>query len=457
MAVFDDDRNSCKVIETCLRSMNCTSRIFTDAHLGLTELMEHPADIVITDLRMPKLDGLTLLKRIKEKSPLVEVIMVTGYADKGVAIEALRWGAFCLLEKPLNPIELIEIVKRTVVFRTTQQERDRLAEQLSLVTQQEAKRWGIDAFVGESRAMREVVKTIRLLQAAPATSVLITGESGTGKELVARAIHFGSVRTVKPFIPVNCSAIPTELAESTLFGHRKGSFTGASGDRKGCFEHADGGTAFLDEIGDMPPAIQAKLLRVLEDGVVVPVGATEGRKVNVRVIAATNMDLGAKIAAGLFRADLFYRLNAFPVSVPPLRKHSEDVPLLATHFTRLLSSEMGIVCPLLSDDVKATLEQYNFLGNTRELKNIIERALIECAGKVITIKHLHLADCDPRSVSNVPDPSFWPLPANLHEAEGMLIKRAVDQAAGNLSLAARALGISRTKLYRMLSLPDSKP
>lgn len=454
IAIIDDDRNSCSAIEMALRSIECTPRIYSDAQQALTELQANPTEVVITDIHMPKVDGITILKTIKEKLPSVEVIIVTGFADKALAIEALRWGAFSLLEKPVNLAELLEVVKRTVHYRTIRTERDQLAEQVSLLTRQEIARWGIKAFVGESAAIKEVLKNIRLIQRSASTSVLITGESGTGKELVARAIHFGGSRANHPFIPVNCSAIPSELAESTLFGHRKGSFTGAQADHKGCFEQAHKGTIFLDEIGDMPMALQAKLLRVLEDGIVVPVGAAEGRKVDVRVIAATNATLHDKIESGAFRSDLFYRLSAFPIMIPPLREHPGDIPLLARHFIKSLSGEMGFPTPALDETAIETLKQYPFPGNVRELKNLIERALIESGGRTILPRHLHLVPEHAAPASQNESAASMTLPATLREAEIMLVKRALFQAGGNVSAAAKTLGISRARLYRMLSIAE---
>ena len=251
-------------------------------------------------------------------------------------------------------------------------------------------RWGISGFVGRSRLLRRILSEIERLHQFAGTNVLITGESGTGKELVARAIHCSSPRASAPFIPVNCVAIPGELAESLLFGHTRGSFTGAFTDRKGWFELADGGTLFLDEIGDMPPALQAKMLRVLEDGQVVPVGASHPKRVDVRVVAATNADLQERIASGAFREDLYFRLARYLVEMPPLRDRVEDIGLLADHFLTLFATEMGVPKPPLTPRALALLESHTFPGNVRELKNVIERALIESAGRPIEPSHLRL-------------------------------------------------------------------
>ncbi|MBI1928042.1 sigma-54-dependent Fis family transcriptional regulator, partial [Candidatus Poribacteria bacterium] len=320
-------------------------------------------------------------------------------------------------------------------------------ERLSLISQREAERWGIAGFVGQSETLRNILTEVRRLQATERTSVLITGESGTGKELIARAIHFGSSRKDGPFFRINCSAIPTALAESLLFGHVQGAFTGAVSDRKGYFELADGGTLFLDEIGEMPLELQVKLLRVFEERSFIPIGGTHEKPVDVRVLAATNADLQAKIRDGGFREDLYFRLAVFTVKVPPLRARPTDIPLLANHFLQLYSAAMGISTPALSRDALEALKAYAFPGNVRELKNIIERALIESGGEEIQPEHLHFiqpfvhAEAAARSVK---------IPLNMREGEIFLIKRALKQANGNVSEAARLLGVTRATIYRKL-------
>jgi transcriptional regulator with PAS, ATPase and Fis domain len=282
----------------------------------------------------------------------------------------------------------------------------------------------------------------------------MTGESGTGKELIARGIHYGGPRAGAPFVPVNCVAIPEDLAESMFFGHLKGSFTGATGDRKGYFELAHGGTLFLDEIGDMPLILQAKLLRVLEDGIVTPVGSAGGKAVDVRILAATNVDLHTKIATGAFRQDLYFRLARFTVVTPPLRERREDVALLASHFLNLFATEMGIKAPHLTPEALAALESYHFPGNVRELKNVIERSLIESGGGKIQQQHLHLiptggngsAPAKPNKVAAIAE-----LPLKLEEAENLLIQRALAQTNGNIAEAARLLGVHRTRIYRKIA------
>jgi DNA-binding NtrC family response regulator len=462
VAVVDDDPVVCDTISLYLTTaVGCQVHAYTAAQLCLDGLLDaNPPDIVITDLRMPGMDGLTLLREVKQRSPSTDVILITGQVDKDIAVQALKLGAFDFFEKPIDCDELVETIRRTVRYRTVLQERDRFAEQLSFVSNREAQQWGIDAFVGQSAAIANLLGDIRLLQRSANTSVLVTGESGTGKELVARAIHFGGSRAARPFIPVNCSAIPAELAESMLFGHVRGSFTGATADRKGCFELAHEGTLFLDEICDMPLTMQAKLLRVLEDGIVVPVGQTNGRHVNVRVLAATNADLENRIATERFRADLFHRLATFSLHLPPLRERAADVALLAAHFARVLSSEMGLpVVPAFSREALAMLTQYRFPGNVRELKNIVERALIRCGGREIGVDNLeflnfgvHREPANARSASApIREAASEDLPLNLAAAENLVIRKAMQAACGNVSEAARLLGINRTKLHRKLA------
>jgi len=335
--------------------------------------------------------------------------------------------------------------------REAEHARDKATQRLSTLASREAQRWGLSGFIGESPHLRRILDDIERLQHFGKTSVLITGESGTGKELVARAVHHQSPRAEGPFIPVNCVAVPAELMESMFFGHTKGAFTGATSDRKGWFELADGGTLFLDEIGDMPAALQAKLLRVLEDGMVTPVGSTQPRHVDVRVVSATNADIASKITAGEFRQDLYFRLARFTVETPPLRTRPDDLPLLAAHFLNLFATEMGMSPPTLSKEALGVLQGYAFPGNVRELKNVMERALILSAGKPIKREHLQLIG---GSVSVAPAPtrtsasSAAEIPLNLEAAEQALIQRALEQTNGNVAEAARLLGVNRSRIYR---------
>ena len=320
------------------------------------------------------------------------------YTFEIVAVDRdLNYSAAATLSLAIVPDHRLEreMARRRVAEQRQQQAVNALEkadEQLELISAREALRWGIEGFIGRSQTIRRILDDVRQVQAAGTTSVLITGESGTGKELIARAIHFGGRRSKGAFIPVNCSAIPAELAESTLFGHVRGAFTGASAERKGAFELADKGTLFLDEIGDMPLPLQAKLLRVLEDGAVTPLGGGRERQVDVRVVTATNADLRAQMEAGVFRQDLYFRLARFPVQLPPLRQRREDISLLAHHFLDLFAAEMGIPHPALNSEALSALEGYAFPGNVRELKNMIEYALIKSSGSPIGLAHLSFMD-----------------------------------------------------------------
>jgi DNA-binding NtrC family response regulator len=384
-------------------------------------------DIILLDILMPPgIDGYEVCRRLKQnkETAQIPVIFITVKEDMESLIEGFRAGGVDYITKPFYKEELLarvethlkishltqELLKKNRELQEEMERREQAEkaqkqaeaerkqafdalqkadEHLSMISQLEAERWGIDAFIGKSNTIRGILDEIRQLQSASAVSVLITGESGTGKELIARAIHFGGERARGPFIPLNCSAIPSELAESTLFGHVRGAFTGAKESRKGYFELADGGTLFLDEIGDMPLELQPKLLRVIEDGCFVPVGSSHEKRVNVRILAATNQDLEKKIASGAFREDLYFRLERFTVTVPPLRERKEDIPLLIEHFLNMFAVEMGIPKPELSLEALSALEEYHFPGNVRELKNIIEHALIKSSGSVIKPEHLH--------------------------------------------------------------------
>ncbi len=439
-------------------------------------------DLILLDIMMPELDGFETCRRLKQNDVTrdIPVIFITARNEMESVVAGFRAGGVDYVVKPFQADEVLSRVKTHLrlnrltrelldknhaleaeIKRREQAETElrQADDKLAAFSDLEAARGNIGGLIGHSAQLRKIVEEIRKLHNFANTSVLITGESGTGKELVARAIHFGSTRAKGTFVPVNCVAIPSELAESILFGHVKGAFTGATADRKGCFELADGGTLFLDEIGDMPLGLQVKLLRVLEDGCVMPVGATEPRQVDVRVIAATNADLDARITAGTFRADLYFRLARYTVATPPLRERLEDVPLLAAHYLKVFAAEMGQQPPGLSREVTAALKAYSYPGNIRELKNIIERALIQSGGETILPEHLQLqrSSAAPLALINPSAKQDFAtaLPLNLAEAEDVLIQRALDETGGNIAEAARLLGVHRTRIYRKLAQEES--
>jgi DNA-binding NtrC family response regulator len=398
------------------------------------------------------------------------VIFLTALTDVADMVTGFRAGGVDYIAKPFHEEELRqrvathlslrkstqalqeqnEILQNEIAQRTAlTRERNHLADRLSFQSDEEARRWKLDGFVGHSGTLKAILRDVGRLQQT-SVSVLITGESGTGKELVARAIHSSSERSAGPFVPVNCAAIPHELADSLFFGHVKGSFTGANTDKPGYFQLANGGTLFLDEIGDMPLDLQAKLLRALEERAVMSVGGSTEDAVDVRVVSATHTDLPAAIREGGFRQDLYYRLAGFPVSVAALRDRQDDIPLLAAHFLQLLADEMRVPVATVTDAALEMLSAHAFPGNIRELKNIVERALIESGGADIEPKHLHLEAAAPAApiTSGV---SVEGLPLNLAEAEIALIQKALARTDGNMAQAAKLLGISRTKLYRRLA------
>ncbi len=443
---------------------------------GLRIAQKVVPDVILLDLMMPGRDGFEICRTLKE-APLtreIPVLFITAKKEPEFIVRGFKAGAVDYIHKPFQSEEVVSRVEAHLkltrlvgelrrkneeleqqIARTQAAEKARQTsdERLCSLSARETQRWGLAGFVGQSRTLRKILADIERLHQFGNTSVLITGESGTGKELVARAIHHGSPRASAPFIPINCVAIPAELAESMLFGHQRGSFTGAAADRKGCFELADGGTLFLDEIGDMALPLQAKLLRVLEDGQVTPIGAAEPRSINVRVLAATNADLHKKIAQGDFRQDLYFRLARYTVETPPLRDRPEDILLLAAHFLNFFSGEMGRPAPALSPEAAELLQEHSFPGNVRELKNVIERALIECGGQTIRPAHLRLmhvgatsgAPASPRAAAFSSS-----LPLNLEEAEQALIRKALQQTGGNVAEAARLLGVNRSRIYRRI-------
>ncbi|MBN1425222.1 sigma-54-dependent Fis family transcriptional regulator [Candidatus Fermentibacteria bacterium] len=389
-------------------------------------------DLVLLDVVMPGMDGYEVCRALKadETTRQIPVIFVTVQEDKESLIRGFEAGGVDYVGKPFEKEEILlrvrthlqiarlsralternqELEERAADLahanRQLQEANDQLREEmakrrdaeeavqladdrLALLARQEGERWGIEGFIGRSTTVKRILDDVRAVQTAEKTAVLITGESGTGKELVARAIHFGGPRSGGPFVTVNCSAVPKELAESIFFGHARGAFTGAHASHRGYFELAHGGTLFLDEIGDMDVALQAKLLRALESACITPVGSTREQTIDVRVVAATNQDLRARMAQGLFRNDLYYRLARFTVKVPPLRDRREDIPLLVDHFLTLFAADMGLATPTMDPEALQLLERYPFPGNVRELKNIIEYAVLRGRGTEIGTEHL---------------------------------------------------------------------
>ncbi|MBI2299248.1 MAG: sigma-54-dependent Fis family transcriptional regulator [Armatimonadetes bacterium] len=405
-------------------------------------------DVVVTDLKMPEMDGVELLRRLSERPAPPLVIILTGHATVETAIEAMRHGARDYLLKPCDMDELLLVLRREVETHAMRLENRRLRAEVATLQRRLESHEHYGEMVGGSPAMREVYRQVERLCQFHDIPVLITGETGTGKELVARALHHGSPRAPHPFIAINCGAIPTDLQESQLFGHRKGAFTGATEHYIGAFEAAHQGTLLLDEIGEMRPEMQVKLLRALEEKAVTPLGRNTPTPVDVRVVAATNRDLAAAVAEGSFRADLYNRIEGVVIHLPPLRERIEDLPLLAGHVLARIAEEYGILPKPLTAGAMQRLRSHRWPGNVRELQNVLRRAFLFAQGEAIEADDLTFGTSPP-PVAEVPQPESE-ANGRLDEQERRMIEAALREAGGNKSRAAAALGIDRKKLYRRL-------
>jgi len=418
-------------------------------------------DLVLLDIRLPGIDGLTLLPKLKAESPSTNVIVMTAHGSERVAVDAMRAGAFEYLTKPVDLDELLLVVNRAL-------EHQQLADNLSFLRRQEEQRSGLDRIIGESAGIRGLKETIRrltrteVIALSDPPTVLIMGETGCGKDLVARAIHYEGPRRTKPFIHVNCTALPATLFESELFGHVSGAFTSAVKAKRGLFEVANGGTIFLDEIGHLDADSQAKLLLAIEHRQIRPVGATEARPINVHIIAATNRDLAAAVTANEFRRDLYHRLRVIEMIVPPLRTRREDIPMLAAFFLAAHCRRFGLAPKRLSDDAIDTLARYNWLGNVRELSHILESAVLQVDGAEVTDRDLRLGQEEGGGHGirvDLPGGKSISMDFNngtptLDEVEYTILSTAFDYFGRNLSRAARSLGITREALrYRLNKFP----
>jgi two-component system nitrogen regulation response regulator NtrX len=407
----------------------------------LDRVTREPIDLIVLDVWLPGMDGLATLARLRERQVDAQVVLISGHGNIESAVRAIKLGAFDFVEKPLSLDKTVLVVRNALHQRRLEAENRALRASVNRAR----------TMVGESHAVRQLREQIAM--AAPTNGrVLIYGENGTGKELVARTIHSLSKRRQAAFVEVNCAAIPEELIESELFGHVRGAFTGALADRRGKFEQADGGTIFLDEIGDMSLKTQAKVLRVLQEQTLSPVGGATELKVDARVVAATNKDLQGEIRAGTFREDLYFRLNVIPIFVPPLRERTEDIPLLADHFMAEFAREYGRRVKRFDSGATAVLQRYEWPGNVRELRNVIERLMIMVPGESISAGDLGFLD-----VTTVGRGDAAVTPGGrltLHEArdrfERDLILRTLAEQQGNMSRTAEALGVERSNLYRKM-------
>ncbi|HTK24946.1 MAG TPA: sigma-54 dependent transcriptional regulator [Pyrinomonadaceae bacterium] len=448
--ICDDEEIMRDVLDTILSGAGYRVHLARTGEEAIEEYSQRPYDVVLMDVSMPGIGGLTALERLVEIDPEAAVLMITAYATFDTAISAWEKGAVGVIRKPFQNEQILALVARAIKKR-------RKEEELQNLRQAMVRSVNRDGFIGRSDVMENVFRLVE--RVAPARStVLITGESGTGKELVAKAIHESSPRADFPFVVVNCSNIPSELLESELFGHTKGAFTGAIASKKGLFEVADTGTIFLDEIGDLRPETQVRLLRVIQEREFTPLGDTMPVKVDVRIIAATNVDLKEAVKNGTFREDLYYRLSVVPVELPPLRQRREDILPLAQHFIRKYSEENGRhISENPAPEVLSLLENYNYPGNVRELENIIERAVVISQTDEITVECLRPEVRDPEkafemikategSAGDIDISRGVNFYDEVKRFEIDLIRRALDQTGGHQSRAARLLGLNATTL-----------
>ena len=450
--IVDDEQNLRHMLQTLLKREGYEPVGVSSVEGALKELSDRPYDIVITDLRMPEQSGMDLVDEIRRRNLGTTVVVMTAYGSRDIAIEAMKHGAYDYISKPFEADEIILLLRKAEERERLFRENQSLHKQIRAGGQEPET--GLGDLVARSRQMLDLFRTVRKI-AEFKTTVLIGGESGTGKELIARAIHRLSPRVEAPFIAVNCGAIPDTLLESELFGHRKGAFTDASRDRKGLFEEASGGTLFLDEIGELPMALQVKLLRVLQEGEIRRLGDSQDIKVDVRVVAATARDLSAEVGRGAFREDLFYRLNVFALHLPALRERREDIPLLVEHFLARMNARMGLAVAGTSAEAMRLLVEHDWPGNVRELENSIERAIVLCEGPQIEIdslperlRRINLPVAAAPSTGAEDDDLS--IKRASRRSEETLIRRALQKTRGNRTRAAELLEIShRALLYKI--------
>ncbi len=436
--VVEDKESMSEMLKETLESEGYRVISARDGLEGIRYLKECRVDLVLTDLKLPPKNGIDILKASKEENPLRPVIIMTAYGSVETAVTAMKKGAFDFITKPFDTDHLLMLIKRAI-------ETQRLFTENILLKEEFASKLGFPRIIGRSEKITSVAQMVQKV-ASTKTTVLLLGESGTGKELFARAIHNLSNRKHYPFVPINCAAIPRDLIESELFGHEKGSFTGADAKKLGKFELADKGTIFLDEIGDMDTTIQSKLLRAIEEGEIERVGAVKAIKVDVRIVAASNKDLEKAVEDKKFREDLYYRLNVFPIRIPPLRERNEDVPLLVEYFTNKYCLEIKTPVKSISKEALATLMNYRWKGNVRELENAIERAVILCDGDMIMPEHFILSRQFGFELSERPMSTQGTLETvakeALRKAETKRIVSALKETRGNKSKAAQILQVS---------------
>ncbi|HVN83278.1 MAG TPA: sigma-54 dependent transcriptional regulator [Candidatus Binatia bacterium] len=449
--VIDDESMIRWSIEQTLRAAGCEVSAAETATEGMALFRHQQPDVVFLDLRLPDTDGLSLLKEIKQESSETAVILMTAFGEIRTAVEAMRLGAFDYLRKPFDFNELEVLVERAI-------ETTHLKREVGELRQERKKAYRLENIVGESEKMKQVLNRLEKIAESEASTVLVRGENGTGKDLFARAIHYRSRRADGPFLDLSCTAMPETLLESELFGYEKGAFTDAKAMKRGLLELADGGSLFLDEVGDMPLVSQAKFLKVIENKQFKRLGGTVDLRVDIRIIAATNVDLEAAVRTGRFREDLFYRLNVIPITLPPLRQRVEDIPLLLQHYVGKYNAEFRKNFRSVDPEALRLLVAYAWPGNVRELRNLVERILILEKGDTLLPEHLppEITTATPTSLTPAgvrPSDGQFRLPPtgiSLEEVEKEFVRQSLQLAEGNQTRAAQLLGISRDALrYRL--------
>ncbi len=434
----EDKESMAQMLKETLESAGYRVVIARDGMEGIKQIKENNFNLVLSDLKLPKKDGIDVLKAAKAENPLTPVIVMTAYGTIEIAVKAIKEGAFDFITKPFDTDHLLLLIRRAL-------ETQRLRTENILLKDELASKFGIPQIIGNSRGITEVAEKVQKVTSTK-TTVLLLGESGTGKELFARAVHNLSPRSEYPFVPINCAAIPRELLESELFGHEKGSFTGADAKKPGKFEFADKGTIFLDEIAEMDLSLQAKILRVIQEGEIEHVGGIKPIEIDVRIIAASNKDIENAVEEKLFREDLFYRLNVFPIVIPPLRERKDDIPLLTEYFIGKYCTELKTAVKSISDNALDILMNHPWKGNVRELENCIERAIILCDGDRITADHITLNTQAPvqSTLRNIPmDGTLEDVSKEaMRIAETQRIIRALEETKGNKSKASEILQVS---------------
>jgi DNA-binding NtrC family response regulator len=449
--VVDDEMIVCESCKRILEEDGYEVEIALGGKEAFEKMKQNPYDIVITDLKMPEIDGMEVLRTFRKEYPDAIVIMITGFSTVETAVEAMKLGAFDYIPKPFTPDEVSIVVKKAIEKKNLLQENIYLRQELQ-------EKYGFHNIVGKSKKMQEIYRIIAKVASTDST-VLIYGQSGTGKELIARAIHFNSPRREKPFVPVDCAVLSENLLESELFGHVRGSFTGAVSTKAGLFEVADGGTVFLDEVGNISLAIQAKLLRVLQEREFTAVGGTKAKKVDIRLIAATNKDLEKMIKEEIFREDLYYRLNIVPISLPLLKERQEDIPLLAVHFLKKYAEEMGKTIKGFTPEAMEKLMKYPWPGNVRELENVVERTVVMIDDEMVRVDHLilpgqkeqeSLSEHIPMTSEELKEIKKQIREKAVEEVERAFVLSALERHNWNVTRAAEEVGMLRPNFQALM-------